>query len=268
MPCRNYRSMSEVVSWIDVVSLVASSLAVAFTWINWRDRRQSEAVLHVARVSVQLREGRPGVYAANSTSVWGDVVIRNDGPAAVTIGSVAMGYGNRFTLDRATPEMWEFDPIPDSDLETRLLSPGMEIAVGAPAPWSDTPMLGPLVGLTDINGWVWQRSTWGWRRLSTVDWRLRRRDLWFEARSWWPRLDAWMARRAMKAARRHPTRRPVEIFLIDFLWGYRGGRSDVERFPLNAPATWRYDSLIDWPQQAPPEVRSPVSTVQHDASEL
>ena len=260
--------MDDAVAWIDVVSLVASAVAVVFTWINWNDRRRSEAVLHVARVSVELRERRTEVSSTSWTHLGDDIVVRNDGPAAVTIQDVALGYGNRYTLDRATPEMWEFDYVSPGDLAMRLLSPGAEIVAPAPPGRVDVSMLGPLVRLTDINGRVWQRSTWGWRQLGTVNWPLRQRDMWFEARSWWQRLDTWLVRRAMKATSRYPTRRPWELFLIDFLWGYRGGRSDVERFPLNAPATWRYDSLIVWPQQSPPEVESPVTSEQGDASEL
>ena len=248
--------MYDSVSWIDVVSLVASCVAVVFTWINWHDRRRSEAVLHVARVSVEVRERRTVLSRTSWNHLGDDIVVRNDGPAAVTIQNVALGYGNRYTFDRATPEIWEVDYVPPGDLQTRLLSPGVEIVTPAPPGRVGASMLGPLVKLTDHNGRVWQRSTWGWRRLGTVDWQLRRRDLWFERQAWWPRVDAWLVGRAVKTARRHPTRRPWQIFLVDFLWGYRGGRGDVEHFPLNAPATWRYDSLIDWPQEPRPWMRS------------
>lgn len=236
-----------MIDWIDVLSLVAASVALIFTWINWRDRRRAEAVLHVARVSVAIRERAVRLPGGLWTSVGNGVVVRNDGPAAVTVETIALGYGHLYSLDRKSPENWSFDYVPDTELVTRLLSPGSEIIVPAPAERSGVPVIGPLVKLTDTHGRTWQRSTHGWRRLGDTTGPLRQRDLWFERQSWWRRVDIWLVKRAMKTTRRHPTRRSLEVLVIDVLWGYRGGRSDVEHLPLNAPPTWRYDGLIDWP---------------------
>lgn len=111
--------VTDLVAWI---ALLISALSVLFTWMNMQDRRQSEKTIHVARVSV------------NSVAhLVGDITVRNDGPSAITIGGIAFAYGPQWVLNAQRPVYWEFDYVP-APLPRRLLPPGEEITVEAPAP--------------------------------------------------------------------------------------------------------------------------------------
>lgn len=235
--------VSDAVSWI---SLLIAILSAGFTWVNLRDRRTSERTAHIARMTLEEVEQRDDVADYSWTSLGSEIVIRNDGPSAITIGNVALAYGLKAVVDEKQPVYWELDIVPPGRLPYRLLPPGEQLAVEAPnkeRPGTDA--LGPVVTAVDANGREWQRAEWGWRELanhSHLGWP--RRYVWFERQKWWPKLDRALYERGAKKAMRRPRRVPWEIHLIDLAWGYRAGRNDPACVPWNAPRTWYYTDLL------------------------
>lgn len=235
--------MSAALPWI---AILISALSAAFTWINMRDRRQSEKTIHVSRVLMEVTERRGEVTDDSWMHLGYDITVRNDGPSAVTIVSIARAYGQRWVLDEQRPVYWDLDPVPHHRIPRRLLPPGDELTVEGPADRPDVGIIGPVVELVDTSGRQWQRTEWGWRELTDPARGAPRRHLWFERRPWLRRTDAWLFRRAQQKALRHPRRVPWELRLIDAAWGYRPGMvgADTARLPWDAPRTWHYPDLF------------------------
>jgi hypothetical protein len=235
--------VTALLQWIPVP---ISLLSVLFTWLNMRDRRQSENTIHVARVSVEVAARRDEVTDYSHTHLGDDITVRNDGPSAITIGSIARAYGPRWALDEQRPVYWELDLVPSIRLPRRLLPPGEELTIEAPSVRADADILGPVVTLVDTNGHQWQRTEWGWRPLthSALKGPPPRRHLWFDRHPQLHRLDERLCQRAQRKVLRHPRRIPWEIRLIDVAWGYRIGAVDASRLPWDAPRSWHYTDLI------------------------
>lgn len=234
----------DLASWI---AILISALSAIFTWVSMRDRRQSEKIIHVARVSVEVNERRDEV-TEDSWRHLGDITVRNDGPSAVTIGSIARAYGQKWVVDEQLPVYWDLDFVPHTRLPRRLLPPGEELTVEAPAERADVGILGPVITLVDTNGRQWQRTIWGWRQQvkPSREGPPPRRHLWFDRRPWLQRLDTRLYRRAHKKVLRHARRVPWEIRFIDAAWGYRAGvvGDNAFRLPWNAPHAWHYPDLF------------------------
>lgn len=207
------------------IAILISTLSAVFTWMSMRDRRQSEKIIHVARVSVEVNERRDEVTENSWRPLGDDITVRNDGPSAVTIDSIARAYGQKWVVDEQLPVYWDLDFVPHTRLPRRLLPPGEELTVEAPDERSDVGILGPVIILVDTNGRQWQRTEWDWRELvkPSSEGPPPRRHLWFDRRPWLQRLDAGLYRRAQKKVLRHPRRVPWEIRFIDAAWGYRAG---------------------------------------------
>ena len=233
---------SELPAWLALVNSIVSAM---FTWIGIRDRRTSEKRAHIARVSVEVVERRSNVTDYQWSSAGADIIVRNDVPSAITIGTVGLAYGGKFVLDERHPVHWDIDAVPPGRLARRLLPPGEELRVEAPPGRTDVSQVGAVVSIVDTNGRQWQRTEWDWRPLGDVGGkRWSRRHLWFERQPWFTRLDSFLYRRAAKKVGPHPRRLPWEVRLIDCAWGYRIGYVDLERPPWNAPRTWRYQELL------------------------
>lgn len=236
--------MTVVLPWI---AIFISSASVVFTFMNMRDRRQSEKTIHVSRVSVEIVERRTEVTYNSWEHLGYDITVRNDGPSAITIDYIARAYGDKWVLNQQQPVYWQLDFVRDT-LTSRLLRPGEELSAEAPADRSDASILGPVVTLVDTNGNSWQRTEWGWRELTIPGGGSPppRRHLWFDRQPWLQKLDARLYRRAQKKVLRRPRRVPWEIRVIDAAWGYRPGPVDYDvfRLPWDAPRTWRYPDLF------------------------
>lgn len=245
--------MTDALPWI---SLLISTLSAVFTWINLRDRRKSDKTIHASRVSAEVVERRDEVTDDSYIHLGDDITIRNDGPSAITIGSIARAYGQRWVLDEKRPVYWEFDFVPHTQLRRRLLPPGEELTVEAPAERAGIGILGPVVTLVDTNGRQWQRTEWGWRELidSNGGGPPPRRHLWFERHRWLQTLDARLYRRAQRKVLRRPRRLPWQVRFIDAAWGYRVGPVDASYLPWDAPRSWHYADLFP---SAPDDPRSP-----------
>jgi hypothetical protein len=143
-----------VVSWIAlVVSILSVGLSAGFTWVNLRDRRRSERTAHVARVSVENVEQQEEATGNGGTNRGAHLVVRNDGPSAVTIGSIALAYGPKWILNEERPVYWELDFVAPRQIPRRLLPPGEELIVESlPETRTDIGVLGPVVTLVGGNG--------------------------------------------------------------------------------------------------------------------
>ena len=228
-----------------VLSLVAIGVAVISAWYTWwRDRWR-----HAGAVTVD----RTFVTGSIDENHHNEVIVRNDGVAAVRVEVVSMAYGSWYVLDRSRPEHWQF-----VDLHAHgLLRPGEEMRVaepdqarpvdpslrerqmagqlvnGVPGP------LGPVVVITDTDTRRWMITSAVKKRLPRTLRRPRRRDVWFErSDKWRPRLEA-AELRELGRMRKHPGRFPVRAVLLDALWGWRPGRADGPG-PLNRPRAWTY----------------------------
>lgn len=251
--------MAAAALMVSILALLIGAGGLSVSWRERRDRRRLTLTAHVTNVTVEKRSIRSEVTDFSWQHHGQEIVVRNDGPAAITITSVALAYGNK-TAYTSYPAYWSFDLVPPGLFSSRLLPPGNELVVRAPEDRVGVSMLGPVVRLTDVNGRVWQRTAWGHRQLARWDRAVRRRDLWFEQQSWWPRIDTWFSRRMSRKLAKRPRRRPWELRVVETLWGYRGGgRDNLERIPWNAPAVW------EWSQLIPPEGWTPPRRNTEDA---
>ena len=241
-----------MVPWISLVIAVISAI---FTWIQMKDRRRSERQVHISRVSIGIEEQRHDVHASSWSQSGDLIVVRNDGPAAVTVTLVALVYGQQYVLGAQWPVHWELDVVPPGQIPTGPLGPGESWTFPAPEEQSDKSMLGPVCQLTDANGRVWQRTTWGFRELEDENgrpWALL--EPWFDRhmrasgedeKHILRRIDRWMYRRSRNKVRRHPRSRrlPWQLHFLNVTWGYKLGRKDLSYLPWDAPRSWRYPHL-------------------------
>ena len=186
------------------------------------------------------------------------LIIRNDGEAAVSLRGVNFGFGPQAVYDSRKYERWEMGRVLGASFSERLVRPGTEISI--PVDWeemqSKSQYLGPIVSIVDINGVVWQRTTWDARRVEDLrepNWG--RLEPWFERRSWWFGLDQRLFRRAQVKARKRPSRVPWEVRFIENTWGYKYGRKDSSALPWKAPEVWSYPGLLDEEDGAKPYTR-------------
>lgn len=249
-------------SWISLVIAIVSAI---FTWVQTSDRRRAERQVHISRVSVSVEEQRQEIqdYSWSSAGEW--IVVRNDGPTAVTVASVALAYGQRRFLGDHRPVRWEFDAVPPGRIPTGPLGPGESWKVPAPEGQSSKSILGPVCQVTDVNGRVWQRVTWGFRQLHDGSRPWPPLGLWFDRHVQASgedeghillRIDRWMYRRSKTKARHHlrSRRLPWQLHFLNATWGYKVGRNDTEQLPWDAPRSWQYphlwfaddDSLIEY----------------------
>lgn len=178
-----------------------------------------------------------------------EIIVRNDGEAAVTVSALGMAYGNWYIVDRNKPERWAHV----AENAEWLLPPGGERRVLAPEDPPEVCIIGPLVFVTDANGRRWQRSTTHRAEVAGRARPPRRREIWVERRRWWPTVDEKLASIAMRRLAQRPGRIPMLATLIDLVWGWRVGPVSMELLPLNAPRGWRYAESAQWTS---PEVAS------------
>lgn len=247
---RSYSRHMEIVVIVGVASGVAGFFFNA--WLE-RQKRQREIAAQVGSVTVDIEDVRSNVTDYSWQQHGQQIIVRNDGAAAVNITHAALAYGDRWaTTDR--PRFWSFDFVPPGRFERHLLPPTESLILEAPDYRMGASMLGPVITLTDASGRTWQRTIWGYRLLNKWDRPVRRRYLWFEQQSWFRALDAWCWNSMARKLTRRPRRLPWELRIIDWLWGYRaGGRDNLRNLPWNSPVSWEWSNLL------PPEGWEPPS---------
>jgi hypothetical protein len=231
----------------DVVTLGLSLTAVAVSGIAlWRTIR-NERLKPAHSVSLYRTRAFGVIDEANHD----EIIVRNDGDHAVTLNMVGMAYGNVFSHDRHSVETWATIDLP-LGREDRLLVPAGQLVLPAPQDPTNVGILGPIVEFVDSTGRTWEKSMYATRQVRRSKARKpRRRDAWFEKRSWFKRLDGGLERRAIDYQRKRPGAWPALPLLIDIVWGWRAGRSDNGRQPLNAPLGWRYAVVVDRRRDVP-----------------
>lgn len=234
-----------------IAALLVSGLSLFLAWRNRLDARTQALTAHVANVVLELRDIRSDVTDFSWQRLGQEILIRNDGPAAINVTNLSLAYGDRYAYSRY-PTHWTFDLVPPGRFDTRLLAPGEARAYGAPDTRVGVPVLGPVARLTDVHGRVWQRTTWGYRQLNRWDRDQRRRDLWFERRPWFAAVDGWFGARMHRKLLKRPRRRPWELRVVEWLWGCRvGGRDGLATLPWNPPPVWQWSGLVPTSPPAP-----------------
>lgn len=99
--------MGWIVPWlflgIAFLSLVIAFLSSLFAWIQMKDRRRAERQVHISPVTVDIEEQRHDVQDYSWSQPEDLIMVRNDGPAAVTVTLVALAYGQQYVLGEQQP---------------------------------------------------------------------------------------------------------------------------------------------------------------------
>lgn len=221
-----------------MIGYVLSGASIVLSIVALVVARRTRQVRHIDAVSLHTTF----VVGILNEENHPEVILRNDGTAAITYQNVSMAYGDLTVTDRHKPKGWGL-------LNLRawgVLAPGEERRLPRPDDLSGVGILGPVAIVDDAAGQRWYITMYSKHRDPSTPPRVNRRHVWFERRRRWQRradrLETWAARRQ----ERRPGRLPVVPMLIDWLWGWHAGSARAFFGPMNAPLGWRYVNGGDW----------------------
>lgn len=181
--------------------------------------------------------------------------VRNDGPMPLRIVSISPSNGPRlpFPSTYEAFRKYQKDPIRTPG-PSNFLAPGghltIQIAEEAfeirDSDGSSSILNSIEVHFTDTWGRRWAYLEGYLRRMKGDGSQVPRRHLFFETRRWFEWAEDNISFRLSKKAAKRKTKRPPRlVYVINWLWGWRGQSTFSSPFPINAPWAWHWIFLME-----------------------